>query len=238
MTGHACDVVIVGGRCAGAALATYLARDGASVVVLERDARGTDQVLSTHTIHPPGMDVLDELGVGEEVRAVFDTRDYSEGRYLVLATREGMVKKTELRSYDTILREKGLTAIKLDGDDELVGVARYDRWPTRSEAEVAFFVDDRHTGRGMATLLLEYLAAAARRLGRVHLGPGRLDLQHHGPARSPVPAAHGRRAPRGRAWDRRRCPGGRDEPPPARTADRRARGRAGPAGARSRGRRS
>ncbi len=50
-------------------------------------------------------------------------------------------------------------------DDELVGVARYDRWPTRSEAEVAFFVDDRHTGRGMATLLLEYLAAAARRAG-------------------------------------------------------------------------
>lgn len=50
-------------------------------------------------------------------------------------------------------------------DDELVGVARYDRWPTRSEAEVAFFVDDRYTGRGMATLLLEYLAAAARRAG-------------------------------------------------------------------------
>jgi DNA gyrase subunit A len=62
------------------------------------------------------------LQQGEEVRAVFDTRDYSEGKYLVLATREGMVKKTELRSYDTILREKGLTAIKLDDGDELVGV--------------------------------------------------------------------------------------------------------------------
>jgi flavin-dependent dehydrogenase len=62
------DVVIVGGRCAGAALATYLARDGASVVVLEADALGTDQVLSTHTIHPAGMDALDELGVGNSVR--------------------------------------------------------------------------------------------------------------------------------------------------------------------------
>jgi len=50
-------------------------------------------------------------------------------------------------------------------DEELIGVARYDRWPTRSEAEVAFFVDDRHKGRGMATLLLEYLAAAARQAG-------------------------------------------------------------------------
>jgi acyl-CoA synthetase (NDP forming)/GNAT superfamily N-acetyltransferase len=50
-------------------------------------------------------------------------------------------------------------------DDRLVGVARYDRWPTRSEAEVAFFVDDRYRGRGVATLLLEYLAAAARETG-------------------------------------------------------------------------
>ena len=58
----------------------------------------------------------------EEVRAVFATRDYSEGRYLVLATRDGMVKKTEMRSYDTVLRERGLTAINLDEGDELVGV--------------------------------------------------------------------------------------------------------------------
>ncbi|HEX8804413.1 MAG TPA: GNAT family N-acetyltransferase, partial [Acidimicrobiales bacterium] len=50
-------------------------------------------------------------------------------------------------------------------DDQLIGVARYDRWPTRSEAEVAFFVDDRHRGRGIATVLLEYLAVAARRTG-------------------------------------------------------------------------
>jgi DNA gyrase subunit A len=58
----------------------------------------------------------------EEVRAVFNTRDYGEGRYLVLATRDGMVKKTELRSYDTVLRERGLTAIALTEGDELVGV--------------------------------------------------------------------------------------------------------------------
>ncbi|HEX6238134.1 MAG TPA: GNAT family N-acetyltransferase [Acidimicrobiales bacterium] len=50
-------------------------------------------------------------------------------------------------------------------DEDIVGVARYDRWPTRSEAEVAFFVDDRHRGRGIASVLLEYLAAAARRVG-------------------------------------------------------------------------
>ena len=50
-------------------------------------------------------------------------------------------------------------------DDAMIGVARYDRWPLRSEAEVAFFVDDGHRGRGIASLLLEYLVAAARRAG-------------------------------------------------------------------------
>jgi acyl-CoA synthetase (NDP forming)/RimJ/RimL family protein N-acetyltransferase len=50
-------------------------------------------------------------------------------------------------------------------DDVMIGVARYDRWPLRSEAEVAFFVDDAHRGRGMATVLLEYLAEAARQSG-------------------------------------------------------------------------
>lgn len=62
------DALIVGGRCAGASLATFLARQGARVAVFEADRLGTDQVLSTHTIHPPGMDVLDDLGVGDAVR--------------------------------------------------------------------------------------------------------------------------------------------------------------------------
>jgi 2-polyprenyl-6-methoxyphenol hydroxylase-like FAD-dependent oxidoreductase len=64
------DVVIVGARCAGASLATFLARAGASVVLLDKDQLPSDQVLSTHTVHPPGLDVLDQLGVGDAVRAV------------------------------------------------------------------------------------------------------------------------------------------------------------------------
>lgn len=54
--------------------------------------------------------------------------------------------------------------IGLLGDD-LIGIARYDRYPTSGTAEVAFFTDDEHQGRGMATVLLEYLAAAAREAG-------------------------------------------------------------------------
>lgn len=62
------DVVIVGARCAGASLAALLARRGASVLLLDRDRLPGDQPISTHNIHPPGMDVLDEIGVGADVR--------------------------------------------------------------------------------------------------------------------------------------------------------------------------
>ena len=46
--------------------------------------------------------------------------------------------------------------------DEVIGVARYDRLAGTAQAEVAFVVDDAHQGRGLGTLLLEHLAAAAR----------------------------------------------------------------------------
>ena len=49
--------------------------------------------------------------------------------------------------------------------DEVVGLASYDMWPDHNEAEVAFMVDDEHQGRGLATVLLEYLAVAARENG-------------------------------------------------------------------------
>lgn len=64
------DVVVVGARCAGATLAAFLAREGARVLALDRNVLPSDAVLSTHTVHPPGMDVLDELGVGDSVRTV------------------------------------------------------------------------------------------------------------------------------------------------------------------------
>lgn len=49
--------------------------------------------------------------------------------------------------------------------DEIVGIASYDAWHDRNEAEVAFLVDDEHQGRGLATVLLEYLLVAARENG-------------------------------------------------------------------------
>jgi acyl-CoA synthetase (NDP forming)/GNAT superfamily N-acetyltransferase len=49
--------------------------------------------------------------------------------------------------------------------EQIVGVARYDRLAGTEDAEVAFVVADAHQGRGLGTLFLEYLAAAARDCG-------------------------------------------------------------------------
>ena len=64
------------------------------------------------------------LREGERVQAVQATRDFSEGKYLVFATRQGMIKKTEFPAYNTPIKADGIIAIKIRGDDELVAVRR------------------------------------------------------------------------------------------------------------------
>jgi DNA gyrase subunit A len=58
----------------------------------------------------------------EQVRAVIQTRDFAEAKYLVFATKKGVVKKTELVAYNTPLRADGIIAIKMRDEDELIGV--------------------------------------------------------------------------------------------------------------------
>jgi DNA gyrase subunit A len=58
---------------------------------------------------------------GEIISAVIPVRDFSPGSHLFMATRRGIVKRTELSEYDTA-RRSGLIAIALDEGDELVGV--------------------------------------------------------------------------------------------------------------------
>jgi len=55
----------------------------------------------------------------EEIAEILDIRDYEAGKYLVLATRDGLIKKTALSEYDTN-RSGGIIAIKLREEDELV----------------------------------------------------------------------------------------------------------------------
>src|SRR5919201_876378 len=75
-----------------------------------------------------GMELKDEDYIehlfpfrqGEQVRAVVQTRDFQEAKYLVFATKNGVVKKTELAAYNTPLRADGIIAIKMRDGDELV----------------------------------------------------------------------------------------------------------------------
>ncbi len=58
----------------------------------------------------------------ERVMAVIPTRDFSEGKYLVFGTKQGMVKKTPFKDYDTPIRADGIIAINVRKGDELVRV--------------------------------------------------------------------------------------------------------------------
>jgi DNA gyrase subunit A len=64
------------------------------------------------------------LREGERVQSVLSTRDYTEGRYLVFATRDGIIKKTEFGAYNTPINADGIIAINIRDEDELVAVRR------------------------------------------------------------------------------------------------------------------
>ncbi len=62
-----------------------------------------------------------ELEGDEKVSAVIPIAEYREGLYLVMATKNGIVKKTDLMEYDNI-RRSGLLAVTLRENDELIDV--------------------------------------------------------------------------------------------------------------------
>jgi len=58
----------------------------------------------------------------EAIRAVIATRNYEEARYLVFATKKGVIKKTAFLEYATPLKADGIIALRMREDDELIGV--------------------------------------------------------------------------------------------------------------------
>jgi DNA gyrase subunit A len=66
------------------------------------------------------------LREGERIQAVVSTRDFSETKYLVFATKSGTVKKTEFQQYNTPIKADGIIAIKIRDDDELLAVRAVD----------------------------------------------------------------------------------------------------------------
>lgn len=61
------------------------------------------------------------LEKNEKITAVIPVKEFSNNKFLFMATQKGIVKKTELMEFDTA-RKGGLIAISLDDDDDLIGV--------------------------------------------------------------------------------------------------------------------
>lgn len=57
----------------------------------------------------------------EKIQAILPVKDFKDGQYVVMATRNGIVKKTDLTAYANP-RATGIRAINLDEDDELIAV--------------------------------------------------------------------------------------------------------------------
>ncbi|MDP9377541.1 MAG: DNA gyrase subunit A [Actinomycetota bacterium] len=64
------------------------------------------------------------LREAERVQSVLATRDFAEAPYVIFATRNGIVKKTELGAYNTPIKADGIIAINIRDEDELVAVRR------------------------------------------------------------------------------------------------------------------
>ena len=58
----------------------------------------------------------------ERIKAVVATRDYTDAKFLVMATQNGMVKKTLFQDYNTVLKADGIIAIKIREGDKLIAV--------------------------------------------------------------------------------------------------------------------
>ena len=110
----------------------------------ERTARGT-AVVNVVPMRPE-----------DNVAAVIDTRDYETYRYLLIATKRGMVKKTPFREYDSS-RKEGIIALNLKQGDEVVRVA-----PTSGKNDILLI-----TKKGKA---IRFKEDHARPMGRTATG--------------------------------------------------------------------
>jgi DNA gyrase subunit A len=103
------------------------------------------------------------LREGERVQSVLATRDYSEAKYVMFATKCGTVKKTELQAYNTPIKADGIIAINIRDEDELVAVRRVD------EGDEVLMVSS-------AGLAVRFSEADARAMGRDTSGVRGMDV--------------------------------------------------------------
>jgi DNA gyrase subunit A len=110
------------------------------------------------------------LREGERIQAVVSTRDFTETKYLVFATKSGTVKKTEFLAYNTPIKADGIIAIKIRDDDELLAVRAVDP-------------NDEIIMVSKAGLTVRFAESDARAMGRDTTGVRGMDVSDRNPAR-------------------------------------------------------
>ncbi|WP_432523593.1 GNAT family N-acetyltransferase [Kineococcus sp. SYSU DK006] len=100
--------------------------------------------------------------------AAFHSRQSEESRYLRFFAPMPRLSRRDLARFTQVDHVDRVALVATVGED-IVGIARFDAAPVRPgrprSAEVAFNISDAHQGRGLGSVLLEHLAAAARERG-------------------------------------------------------------------------
>ena len=104
----------------------------------------------------PLINLLEDLSSGERVAAILCLKNFTDPAYILLATRQGVVKKTDLNAFDSP-RRKGVYAINIDEGDEVIAA----RLVHEGEQVMLF------TRAGMA---VRFDQSEARPIGRVARG--------------------------------------------------------------------
>lgn len=99
---------------------------------------------------------------GEHITAIIPIREFKAGRYLLMATKKGMIKKTPITDYQNI-RKNGLAAITLRDEDELIEVKS-----TNNKKEVILV-----SKQGMC---IRFLETDVRSTGRTSIGVKGMNL--------------------------------------------------------------
>lgn len=103
------------------------------------------------------------LNAGENISAILSVKEFSDDRYLMMATRQGVVKKSPLKEYSNI-RVGGIIAVNLDEGDKLITVALTDGrqdvlLASRNGKSIRFREEDARpigrVGRGVRGMTLE-----------------------------------------------------------------------------------
>lgn len=141
---------------------------------MEEPADNTDDTDDTNAVDQWASSVV--LGSGDTAYirplttadkpalAAFHERQSADSVYRRYFSPKPILSERDLEHF-TNIDMVDRVALAVESQDEFVAWASYERWPGRNEAEAAFMIDDEFQGRGIATLLLEHLAAIARTNG-------------------------------------------------------------------------